>query len=68
MTLNQVTSALQEMKGHGAWLEIARATGIHYDTVARIARGAIANPSIQTVEKLAAAIALVGRQPEPAKA
>lgn len=61
MTLHQVVESLQRLKGEGAWLDVAKATGIHYDTVARIARGSIKNPSIKTVEKLEAAIELVGR-------
>lgn len=62
MTLHQVVESLQRLKGEGAWIDIARSTGIHYDTVARIARGAIKNPGIGTVEKLAAALALVERR------
>lgn len=71
MKLEQVKAALQSLKGDGAWRSIAVRSEIHYDTVARIARGAIKNPSAQTVEKLGEAIAHLRRsvrKPEPAEA
>lgn len=72
MKLEQVKAALQSLKGDGAWRSIAGRSEIHYDTVARIARGAIKNPSAQTVEKLGEAIAHIRRSarkpPEPAEA
>lgn len=56
MKLDEIKAGLQSLKGRGAWLEIAKRTGIHYDTVARIARGAIGNPTTQTVEAIAEAL------------
>lgn len=59
MKLDQVIAALQAHKGDGAWQIIATRSGIHYDTLARIARGAIADPSARTVEKIADAIQFI---------
>lgn len=59
MSLDQVISALQQRKGTGAWRDIAKHAGVHYDTVARIARRKWENPSVGTVAKLSAAIRAV---------
>lgn len=59
MKLEQIISALQARKGHGLWHKIAKESGVHYDTVARIARGSIVSPGIQTVERLTDALRVV---------
>lgn len=56
MKFDEVLKELAACKGDGSWQVIANRAGIHYDTVARIARGDIPNPSVLAVEKLAAAI------------
>ncbi len=56
MKFSDVIKALDAHKGDGTWLEVAKLSGLHYDTVARIARGAMGAPSVQTVEKIAAAL------------
>lgn len=56
MKLEHVISTLQAHKGDGAWQFIAARSGVSYDTVARIARGAIKNPGALTIEKLGGAI------------
>lgn len=57
MPLEKLVAALQARKGDGSWHLIAKTSAVHYDTVARIARGAIANPGAKTVDRLAKAIA-----------
>lgn len=56
MRLDDLRAALQGMKGSTEWRRIATETGIHYDTIARIARGAIKQPSVQTVESIERAL------------
>lgn len=56
MRLNELKAALQALKGDGAWQVIATRSGIHYDTLARIARGDHDDPSVRTVEKIADAL------------
>lgn len=56
MKFADVLKALDDHKGDGTWEKVAILAGIHYDTVARIARGKMGQPSVQTVEKIAAAL------------
>lgn len=56
MNLDEVIAALQAGKGSGLWADVAKASGISYDTVARIARGFIGNPGARTVEAIAKAL------------
>lgn len=63
MKLDQVIASLQAVKGDGAWRVVAERAGIHYDTLARIARGAIEDPSAKTVERIAAALKTLKREP-----
>ena len=62
MNFEQVITALQAGKGSGLWSEVSRTSGISYDTVARIARGFIANPGVPTVEAIAKALPLEAAQ------
>lgn len=70
MKFDDVLKALGAHKGDGTWAVVAKRTGLHYDTVARIARGNMPQPSVQAIEKIADA--LVALYPElatePAKA
>lgn len=69
MKLDQVIEALQSLKGDGAWRAVAEHSHIHYDTLARIARGDIKRPGVQTIEAIAEALAVIGpsrRAPTPA--
>ncbi|WKB52996.1 hypothetical protein [Eleftheria terrae] len=56
MTLDQLISRLQAMKGSGGWRRLAKQSGVDYFTVARIARREIANPGMRTCERLMAAL------------
>lgn len=56
MKFDEVLKALDAHKGDGTWPEVSRRTGLHYDTVARIARGAMERPSVQNVELIAGAL------------
>ena len=56
MTYQQLLAELQRLKGSGAWQKLATGAGIDYFTVARIARGEIADPGVKTVEKIVAAM------------
>jgi len=56
MTFAETLQALDERKGDGSWREIARRAGLHYDTVARIARGGMKNPGVKVVEAIGLAI------------
>lgn len=67
MKLDQVIAELQALKGTGEWFEIAKATGIHYDTLARIARRKV-TPRVDNVEKIVEVIAAIhARSAEPTK-
>lgn len=65
MKFDDVLAALDAHKGSGDWRLISDRAGIHYDTIARIARRDMTQPSVQTVEKIAEALAALF--PEPAK-
>lgn len=67
MKFADVLAALNESRGKGLWQEVAREAGVHYDTVARIARRDMPTPSVQVVESLAAALDKLGIKP-PAEA
>lgn len=56
MKFDDVLKTLDARKGDGTWLAVAKLSGLHYDTVARIARGKMESPSVQTVEKIVAAL------------
>jgi transcriptional regulator with XRE-family HTH domain len=60
MRFDDVMAALQRCKGGGAWAAIAEKSGVHYDTVARIARGKMSAPGVLVVEKIADAICELG--------
>jgi hypothetical protein len=49
--LNYVVGALAKRKGH--WRAIGVASGVPYDTLSKIARGATPDPGVLTVERLA---------------
>lgn len=66
MKFDDVLKALDARKGDGTWLAISKLAGIHYDTVARIARGDMPTPSVRTVEKIADALEML--RVEPVKA
>lgn len=70
MRFDEVLGRLRAVKGDGAWLEVSKRAGVHYDTVARIARGAIPAPSVVIVERIADALTAIeaGKPAEPAKA
>lgn len=71
MRLHQLVSELQKLKGSGEWKRIAQASGVDYDTVARIARGNFPNPGVVTCERIEDALAQLHReqaQPTEAKA
>ena len=52
ISLDFVKAALQRHKGD--WPQIASETGVPYDTLSKIARGATDDPGVRKVEKLAA--------------
>lgn len=56
MRFADVLKSLAARKGDGSWLMVAKLAGVHYDTVARIARGDMKTPSVQAVERIAAAL------------
>lgn len=56
MKFDDVLKTLAAHKGGGTWAAVSKLSGVHYDTVARIARGKMETPSVQTVEKIAAAL------------
>lgn len=67
MTHDQLVAELRALKGSGAWQKVADAAGIHYFTVARIARGEMPNPGIKTCERIEAGLLVVkGSNHEPA--
>ena len=56
MKFADVLKALAARKGGRDWALVAEMAGMHYDTLARIARGDIGNPGVLAVEKIAAAL------------
>ena len=48
--INFIAAQLQQRKGK--WRELAKASGVPYFTLTKIARGTITNPGIDTVNKL----------------
>jgi len=48
--LEQVKAGLQARKGD--WVSIATDSGVPYDTISKVARGATSNPGVLTVQKL----------------
>ena len=56
MKFADVLKALAACKGGRDWALVAEMSGMHYDTLARIARGDIGNPGVLAVEKIAAAL------------
>lgn len=59
MKIERIISELQARKGSGLWRKVSSVSGVHYDTVARIARGAIKNPGALTLEHLEQAFRVV---------
>ena len=57
MRFADILTILAAHKGESTWRELAGQTGIHYDTIARIARGDFKNPGIVSVEKIGDALA-----------
>lgn len=56
MRFDDVLKALEAHKGDGTWAVVADKAGVHYDTIARIARGKLKSPSVQAVERISAAL------------
>ena len=56
MTYQEVMDRLQACRSTGAWEKIARAADMKYDTLAKIARGHTASPSVHNIERIAAAM------------
>lgn len=56
MKFDDVLKALAAHKGDGTWQRVAEKTHLHYDTIARIARRDMESPSVQNVERIAAAL------------
>lgn len=56
MKYDDVLKALNAHKGDGTWLAVAKLAGVHYDTIARIARKDMKAPSVQSIERIAAAL------------
>ena len=52
--LESVVAGLQARKGD--WPAIAEQSGVPYDTISKIARGATPNPGVLTVQALAACL------------
>lgn len=67
MKFDDVLKVLDAHKGDGTWLAVSKLSGVHYDTVARIARRTMKTPSVTNVEKIADALRLL-KLAEPAKA
>jgi hypothetical protein len=63
MTFDQLLALLDTAKGTGKWREAAQVAGLHYNTVARIARGAMPRPSEDVAGRLKAAVAQVIGKP-----
>ncbi len=61
MNFDEVLKALEASKGDGTWLAVSQLANVHYDTVARIARRAMERPSVQVVERIAAALEQIGK-------
>lgn len=55
--LTEIVAALQACKGTGRWARIAQHAGCSYSTLARLARGASANPRLAMAREIVAAIA-----------
>jgi hypothetical protein len=55
-TLSAIITGLQAIKGEGRWKSISKASGVHYDTVARIARGDLKAPSVLICERISDAL------------
>lgn len=56
MRYEELLKALDDCKGDGTWKEVSKLAGIHYDTVARIARRDMAQPSVQVCERISDAL------------
>jgi len=57
MRYSELLAALDKCKGDGTWKAISEVSGVHYDTVARIARGDMSSPGIKVCERIADALA-----------
>lgn len=55
MKHTELLAALAARKGDGTWADIARLAGLHYDTIARIARGDMV-PTMVVAERIIAAM------------
>ena len=60
-TLDALKTRLNAHKRTGRGAEIANTAGCHYFTVARIARGALTNPSFKLVDGIATALDAIDR-------
>lgn len=65
-TLQRLRDQLNGCKGTDQWQRIADHAGCHYFTVARIARGALANPGVLLVDRLFAAVLATTEAGRPA--
>jgi hypothetical protein len=62
-TLSAIITGLQAIKGEGRWKAISKASGVHYDTIARIARGKLKGPSVLICERISDALDADRRSP-----
>lgn len=68
MTLQELLAWLETHKGSGRWQEVATASGVEYNTIARIARGYMKTPSVVIVERIVAGIRATDKPARKAKA
>lgn len=54
MNISLLDSVLSNLKkSRGNWREVAKGSGVPYDTITKIAQGQSPNPGVLTVQKLA---------------
>lgn len=68
MEYQDLLRRLESIKRTGKWNDVAKLAGIPYDTVAKVARGFIKYPTVQTVEKIAKALEKLGIKAPPRQA
>jgi len=56
MTLAQLRDWLAQNKNSQRWIDVARRSGVPYNTIARVARGAVESPGVLMVERICKAI------------
>lgn len=59
MTLSQLRDWLAQNKNGHRWADVAKRSGVPYNTVARVARGAVESPGVLMVEQMCIAIAAI---------